>query len=221
MLLVACGGQSGGEWARGGAAAPREAPPAPAAPASVRVPRRNVVVGDADAVAVELQFHGVGALFRGFFGDPELVSRLGVEIAPCIAGGLAVIEVGWSEKTRIGTITVVAEPEMIRCPPVIGDTVDLSPLEPIGRALARYRDGVSGRYDLRVASFRPGLKILHGMHHCAFWLGGQYPPDGTTWKRCAEFAGNEVCMDGDRREGVVALDLGPEHTAYVRACFDL
>ncbi len=177
--------------------------------------------GAALAVGVELQFKGVGALFRGFFGDPELVARLGVDLAPCIAGGLAVVEVGWSEKTRIGTITVNAEPEMIRCRPVVDGAIDLSPLEPLGRALARYRDGVSGRYDLRVASFRPGLKILHGMHHCAFWLGGQYPPDGTRWKRCAEFAGNEACMDGDPHEGVTVLELGPERVAYARECFDL
>lgn len=168
---------------------------------------------------MELQFQGVGALFQGFFADPDLVGKLGTALGPCIDGGLAVVVISWSEETRIGTIAVHAEPQMIRCQPELASGLDLSPLEPLGRALASYRDGVSGKYDLRVASFRPGLKLLAGMNHCAFWLGGQFPPDGSQWKRCAEFAGNETCMSGDRLDGVTTLRFGSDYDAYARACF--
>lgn len=184
-------------------------------------PRSNVIVGNGEAVAVELQFQGVGGLFRGFFTEPELVAQLGVELGPCIEGGLAVVVITWSEETRIGTITVSAEPEMIRCKPGGGSGLDMTPLEPIGRALANYRDAVSGRFDVRIASFRTGLKLISGMNHCAFWSGGQYPPDGSQWKRCADFAGNETCMPGDRHDGVTTLRFGGEQGATARACFGL
>ena len=89
---------------------------------------------------------------------------------------------------------------------------------PVGQALANFRDGVSGRYDVRVASFRTGLRILSGMNHCGLWSGGQYPPDGTQWKRCVDIAGNPVCMDGDRHEGVTRLRLPAEADQTLRAC---
>lgn len=221
-MLAACGGQSGGRWAEG---PPEPRPPGvpvqTPAPSRVVVPTRNVVVGSEEAVAVELQFQGVGGLFRNFFSDPELVGKLGAELGPCIAGGLAVVVITWSEETRIGTITVTAEPEMLACRPGTANGLDMTPLTPLGAALANYRDGVSGKYDVRVASFRTGLKLLEGMNHCAFWLGGQYPPDGTQWKRCADFAGNERCMKGDEHEGVTTLRFGGEDDAYARACFAL
>lgn len=234
LLATACGEQTGGRWAEGprqprGEQVPRPqaAPnrvvmPAPAPAPDAAPASSNVVVGNADAVAVELQFQGVGGLFQGFFADPAVVAKLGTELGPCIEGGLAVVVITWSEQTRIGTITVHAEPEMLRCKAVsAGPAVDLSPLEPIGRALAHYRDGVSGKYDVRIASFRTGLKVLEGMNHCAFWSGGQYPPDGSQWKRCVDLAGNPACMPGDEHEGVTRFQLGGEADRTVRACLGL
>ena len=146
-----------------------------------------MVVGDGRAVGVELQFVGLSGLIQGFMADARIVARLGNELGPCIASELAVVRATWDSEIRIGTITLELEPADLACLPKVADgSVDVSALEPLNRALANYRDEVSNNYDLRIQSFRTGIKVLSGMNHCALWSGGQYPPDGSTFSRCVD-----------------------------------
>lgn len=186
--------------------APQVVPVANPAPVSA-VP---VVVGNVDAVQLEMQFQGVSNLFRGFFLDQEVVSALAVELGACFSEQTVVL-VAFDQEKHLGTITVQAEPHMLQCMAKRSGTgVDLSNLRPIGRALGNYRDGVSGKYDLRLASFHTGITLIKGMNHCQFWLGGQYPPDGSAWSRCPSISGNKTCTTGDKNVGVQVIQFEDE-----------
>ena len=48
------------------------------------------------------------------------------------------------------------------------------------------------------------------MNHCQFWLGGQYPPDGSAWSRCPSISGNKTCKTGDKNVGVQVIQFEDE-----------
>ena len=80
--------------------APQVVPVANPAPVSA-VP---VVVGNVDAVQLEMQFQGVSNLFRGFFLDQEEVSALAVELGACFSEQTVVL-VAFDQEKHLGTAT--------------------------------------------------------------------------------------------------------------------
>jgi len=207
--VIGCGGE------------PEVQPVAPA-PAPEPVRKQIVVGGEGGAASVGLQFRGISPLYQGYFGDEKLVGQLGVALGACADGAVDVV-VSYSNETRIGTVFVQTDPKSAVCVPTrTGEEFDLSPMVPIATALAQYRDALSANYDLRIASFKTGVTWLSGTNLCSVWAGGQYPPDGSTFSPCLDFAGNATCGKGARDEGVVLLQMQtPEDTAYVRRCFGL
>ncbi|MEZ4234884.1 MAG: hypothetical protein R3F59_01695 [Myxococcota bacterium] len=93
-------------------------------------------------------------------------------------------------------------------PTVAGDAVTLTPLIPAALALAHLRDALAAEHDPRWATFRAGI----GVGDCPpVWLGGQIPPDGTTFARCA----GDDCPPEAPGAGVVRL-VAPALAACLR-----
>lgn len=128
--------------------------------------------------------------------------------------------VTYDTENRVGRIFLKVPPGALHAclPRVDGSGVDLAPLVPLGRALAAYRDRVSGHFDVRVASFRVGASFVRGSYLCNAWLGGQHPPDGSTFSPCLTTAAHDLC-GGDPHVGVVRVPLGGDDLAYAKECF--
>lgn len=176
-------------------------------------------VPEGGPVPIELQFVGVGGLHQGYFADSEIVTVLATELGPCLTER-AVVRVSYDSERHTGRIRVFTDPKTLTCKPEkIAETVDLSPLQPVGQALANYRDTLASRFDFRIASFRIDLEALSGTNLCRLDLSGQFPPDGTTWSPCVSLGGERVC-NGKASDGVKKLSLSPgKHTDYLAACF--
>lgn len=187
----------------------------PAAPA----PEDGEPITAGDAVPLELQFIGVGDLHRGWFADPAIAGPLSIGLGECMSG-LTVVSIRYDEQTRIGRIRLVVHtPASFTCSIGRGTTVSLEPLQPVGRALAAYRDSVAGSFDYRVASFRIELEVRSGLEICELDLAGQFPPDGSTWSPCVNLGGDIGCA-GPRDVGVASFAFpDPAHTAYLAGCF--
>lgn len=137
------------------------------------------------AATVQLEFEGVSRLHQGYFSSPTYVRTLVKSLSGCV--GLAQLRVTYDTPKRLGRIELVLDSDQLWCGPGRGDeNLDLRPLEPLGRALAGYRDAIASAYDFRVASFETGLWIHRGGDTCGLTLAGQYPPDGTSWSPCVE-----------------------------------
>ena len=86
--------------------------------------------------------------------------------------------------------------------------------------MAKYRDKVAAHRDYRISSFRLGVNFMKGLNHCTLWSTGQYPPDGTTWSPCVEFAGQTRCGRGVTDKGVNVLQFpNREDQEYLAKCF--
>ena len=165
-----------------------------------------------------LAFQGVSPLYQGYFSTEAWVSELGKGLGACFDGTVEVV-VSYDMETRIGRILVQTGLAELKCAPEIGPQgIDLSPMAPVGQALARYRDAISAARDVRVSSFRSGLRLVQGSELCDLYIGGQFPPDGTTFSPCVGIRGKEVCL-GDRHEAISSLAL-PEGEAgdILRRC---
>lgn len=192
-----------------------EAPPA--APQVEQASRTTVVTGG-DAVDIGLGFVGVSSLYQGYFSTEEWVAALGRDLGACFDGYVE-ISISYDNEHHIGRILVTTTSGELRCAPRPGaGGVETTGMQPIGRALAKYRDTVANARDLRVGSFRIGVRILHGTAMCDLYWGGQFPPDGTTMSPCITLQGHEVC-GGRRHEGLTTLPW-PEGEAgrILRAC---
>jgi len=177
-----------------------------------------IPAGEGD-VAVTIAFQGVGNLHKGYFRTDDLVEGLGSGLGGCVADPAEVL-VSWDAEENLGTILLHTVGTQLACKPApVGDALDASPLVPVGQALAAYRDGVANRFDLRIASFRTGVRVIRGTQVCDVWFAGQFPPDGTTVSPCAHLQGHEVCGPGSARDGVTQLELPAEGAAQLRACF--
>lgn len=154
---------------------------------------------------IRLAFTGVGPLHKNFFSQPGPLAALTSALGPCIDGE-ATVRVTWEEAIRLGHVTLEVAPTALRCAPVMrGDGLDLSALEPVGRALAAYRDAVAGAYDLRVASFRGEVRLVRPGDDCLLRIGGDFPPDGSRWHACAQVGDRSVCAPDDDGDGVTVL----------------
>jgi hypothetical protein len=176
-----------------------------------------VVGGNGEAVQIGLQFNGVSPLYQGYFATEDWVAALGASLGDCLSGEADIV-VSYDSEARIGRILVSTTPDELRClPSVTGDTLDLTALEPIGRALAAYRDTIAAERDIRIASFRSGVRLLRGTDLCEVYIGGQFPPDGTTFSPCVTLLGHETCL-GDRHTPVTELPLTGEVGRTLRRC---
>ncbi len=176
--------------------APPPEVPAPPPPSAVPVrPDRVAVVAAPDGAAaadVELYFHGLSELYRGFFSDPAAVGALGRALGPC-DDRPAPVAISWDNERRIGSISLrVASGS--KCTPVLSpDGVDLAPVVPLGVALAAYRDRLASSFDVRLASFRVSLQLVRGTQACILRAEGDHPPSGTVWSPCFGPADGSSC----------------------------
>lgn len=190
---------------------PPRPPPAPK-PTTLALPPlpepptvRAVSAGSDDAASLALAFTGVGALHRGFFSAEKPLAQLAAALAPCVRGEV-VVRVTWQDDIRLGRITLEVPPDQLACAPQpTGAGLDLAPLEPVGRALAAYRDAIAAGFDFRVASFRGEVRLVRPGDDCLLRLGGQFPPDGTRWHPCVEVGSHVVCAP-DPGEGVARIE---------------
>ncbi len=178
--------------------------------------------GGTDAAAVELRFYNISDLHRGFFADPRFSSKLGTELGVCVTGTAQVV-ISYDSDKWLGRMVLKIPPDQLRAeclPKVTGSTVDLTPLQPVGVALANYRDVVSANTDFRLASFRVGTSFTRGANQCVLQIAGQYPPDGRRWSPCVAFAGIDRCGAGDKIKGVTTLEFTEQRdAAALSACF--
>jgi hypothetical protein len=191
---------------------------APAAPPP-DVPKITTI-GAGDAVDVELRFFGVGELHKGFLSDTQLIGRLGKDLGACVQGTAQVL-IRWNAEERVGWMQLKVPPGGLRCMPTPHPEGgwDLSPLVPITRALAAYRDGAAGNYDLRFSSFHIGTSFTRGANQCLLRIAGQHPPDGTAFSPCVDIAGVPACAGLDEDAGVTRLPHQGSAAASLAACF--
>lgn len=184
------------------------------------IPGTAEVTGATAALAkgtVELAFTGVGPLHKNFFSQSAPLGTLVEALGDCV--DQATVRVSWEEEIRLGHITLEVAPDKLRCAPALReDGLDLSSVEPIGRALANYRDMVAGTYDFRVASFRVAFRMVRPGPDCLLKLGGDFPPDGSRWNACVEIGDRVVCGTDEDDEGVVHLRPPAGQVPLLRAC---
>lgn len=168
-------------------------------------------------VPVELQYVGVGDLHQRWFGDEAIVTDLAVALGPCIRER-AVVRTTWDEAAKTGRIELLVEGRQLACRASGTDPVDLAPFTPVTRALAAYRDAVASRFDFRVASFAVGVEVLQRTTLCRLTVGGQFPPDGSTFAQCVDLGGDVQCVEA--ADGTTRFAFAdPQHTAYLAGCF--
>lgn len=198
---------------------PPPAPPPPVvkAPVHIVADAEERPEGSGGPVPVELQYVGVGELHQRWFGDTDIVTMLSKELGACMSGR-AVVRMSWDEPTKTGGIWLLLAGDQLTCRPSGGIPLDLGPMTPLSKALTAYRDQVAGRFDFRVASFKVGLEVLEKTHLCRLRVGGQFPPDGSTFDGCVDMGGEERCVT-EAKEGTTRFAFGdPAHTAYLERC---
>ncbi|MBX2803603.1 MAG: hypothetical protein KTR31_38345 [Myxococcales bacterium] len=200
-----------------------EAPPASAdTPTAEPVPSKrpsvHATLVSAEGVDVALAFVDISPLYRGYFATQEWVATLGKDLGACFGDTVEVV-ISYDMETRIGRILVQTSWTDLGCRPAMGpEGVDLTPLQPLGRALARYRDAIAAARDVRIASFRSGIRLVQGGEICDLIIGGQFPPDGTTFSGCITLRGHEVCL-GERHEPHATLPWpSGEQADMLRTC---
>jgi hypothetical protein len=190
-------------------------------PPPVELARNAPLVPAAEgSVPVVVAYSGVGNLHQSFFNTQELVEAVSAGLGGCVDDTAEVV-VSYNSETRVGTIVLHTVGTQLRCrPEPTSAGFDLTPLVPIAQTLAAYRDGVANRFDLRIGSFKAGVRVLRGTQVCDVWLGGQYPPDGSTFSPCVSLQGHEVCTHGNKRDGLTELvvDAGVARD-QLRRCF--
>jgi len=162
----------------------------------------------AEGTSFAFRFTDVGEWHRRVFLDPESVSLLLPGIDACLRDEVAV-HVVWEPQVRVGRIVITAHAGSLACPALKGPggQLDLTPLTPLTRGLAAYRDDLAARKDLRLGAFKIGLFIADMRGGVSLWGGGRFVPDGPEWNRCVGVDGIEQCMPGETREGCTTFRL--------------
>ena len=194
----------------------------PTAESDTPEPPRAAVApkGEMLPAEVRLQFDSISQLHRGYFGDPVMLAPLEKGLASCALGPTDVV-ISYDSEKHIGRMVLYADTSGVRCSPKATPSgYDLSPLVPVTQAMAAYRDKLAALRDYRISSFRIGVNFMKGLQMCTLWSAGQYPPDGTTWSPCVEFAGNAKCGNGVTGQGVDLLQFpNADDQAYLAKCF--
>ncbi|MEE2750088.1 MAG: hypothetical protein VX519_01555 [Myxococcota bacterium] len=163
-------------------------------------------------VEVELAWSGVGGLHQSYFSDAQALTGLKKALGDALSGGAVLVEVAWDNDKHRGTIRADLEPSSVRGGFTLeAGGVALGRLVPVTQALARYRDEVAGRYDIRVLSFH--LEALIG-GQCQVRAVGEHPPDGNEISPCVWVGAQEFC--GSPVEGGVRFETD---NAVLRRCF--
>jgi hypothetical protein len=178
----------------------------------------NLVVGSGDSASVKLRFSGVSTLHMGYFSSEEALAALGAKLGNCTSS--ADVVVSYNTENRIGNIVLTTGPRDLSCRPTLAaDGWEMSALEPIGRALADYRDHIAATRDYRVSNFRVGVAYLRAANLCTLYISGQYPPDGSRWSPCVDFAGVPHCGVGTAEDGVTKMTFASqEDSSYLATC---
>lgn len=171
------------------------------------------------AIPIQLRFTTVGKLHQGFFGRPELVREVGAGLGACTSHTVD-LDVVWSQADLEGRIVAVMPQDSSECRPVLSDNgIDLTPLVPVSRAVAAYRDAVAGSSDFRIANFAVGVDLTRQGVVCRLRAAGQHPPDGTRYDPCVSVNGTPVCAQGSADAGVQRLVFSDnKDLAAVRKC---
>lgn len=172
---------------------------------------------DAEPIDVDLAFFRVRKLYQTFFSDQDATYQLGQDLAGKVRAP-AQVRIAYDSETSHGKIMLVIPPDSLLLPVASGgDSLDLQALAPLTWALARYRDAISSRYDVRVSNFEIGIYSLRGPTSCTFHVTGGHPPDGTTISDCVELDGEEHC--GKRGES--GTRFSSRELSTIRTCLDL
>jgi hypothetical protein len=176
------------------------------------------IIGGAESVPVNLRFNGISPLYMGYFSDPSFVAPLGTALGSCASDGLDVV-LSYDDDIKTGTVVVSVGPRDLSCRPTQDmANWDLKPLLPVAKALADYRDAIAAQRDFRVASFRTGVAYMRGTNMCTLYLGGQYPPDGSSFSPCVDFAGVPHCTTLEDIGITTFRFVDDEDQAYFTTC---
>ncbi|MEM6926446.1 MAG: hypothetical protein AAF602_05930 [Myxococcota bacterium] len=191
----------------------------PLAPLPPPAPRPEGTGGPVD---VRLEFKGVSQQYRYYFSEPEFTAPLAEALGACFDEWVDVVVAYDNEELKGHIYVHVVDPRKhLRCAPLVTDAgLDVRPLAPLGKALARYRDALANARDFRLANFRTGLRVVRGVAMCDLWTEGQNPPDGSTFSGCITLNDkDDVCGTDDRDAGLQRIPWPVQRTDDVRACF--
>ncbi len=170
----------------------------------------------APPVQPELKWQGIGNLHKSFFSTPDLVQQLSADLTGEVRSPAPVL-IRYDSADFQGWIRYQLDPGALSRPVrVQGDVIALQDLAPITRGLARYRSAVSGRFDLRLESFKVEIESIRAGRACRFSLAGPPPPDGALISPCVDINGARQCGE-PTPEGV---RFPPDVAADIRACLD-
>lgn len=148
---------------------------------------------DAELVAIEITWEGVGAYYKGFFQDQAKLTRLSEDLAPWLEGPVQLF-IRYDSENFIGHILIQVPPGALRAPPRVSDEgLMLSDLAGVTTALATYRNALAASYDVRLQSFVIGVDFYRGPVHCRVSSAGDPPHDGTRVSPCPMVNGAETC----------------------------
>ncbi len=105
---------------------------------------------NAELVAIEITWDGVGALYKAFFQDQKRITQLSKDLAPWLEEPVQLF-IHYDSEDFLGQIVVRVPPDGLRIQPRFDPSsgslpegqVMLSDLAPITTALATYRSGLS------------------------------------------------------------------------------
>jgi len=161
---------------------------------------------------MELAWSGVGGLHQSYFSDAQALSGLRKALSEGLGGGAVVVEVAWDNEKHRGTIRAQLEHTSVKGGfRLEAGGVALGRLVPVTQALARYRDEVAGRYDIRVLSFHLEVSLSG---QCQVRAVGEHPPDGNDLSPCVLVGTQEHC--GSPVEGGVRFEADD---AVLLRCF--
>lgn len=187
-----------------------EAAARPAAPEQVAVDPEG------EAIPVEVRHYNLSELYQAFVSDERAMENLGRRLAGRVSPP-AQVRVSYDDTTRMGRLLLVVPPDQLLVDiPHEGNRVDLSALAPLTVAMAKWRDELAQRFDIRIQSFEVGVAFFRGATVCNFDITGGNPPDGTVVSPCVQVRGEERCGTPEP-EGV---RFAPEVTQHILTCLD-
>lgn len=152
----------------------------------------EIGVGSTQAILVTPEWSSISPLYRGFFSDAEALTALGSELGACVTQGVSLL-VAYDTPKRQGRLTLSIPSRALTCMPRLTPlALDLSTLRPVTRALASYRDRLSEKYDIRIASFQTSVLLLGVGGTCQFVATGDHPPSGDVFGPCIG-VGSTLC----------------------------
>ncbi len=200
-------------------APPAEAtPPVPTGPSGQpawRPPEtEDAVRFEAVAPSVDLliRLTGIGANYRGYLTERDRLATLASDVAPCLTGPAELV-LTYDPSSSDGRIVLVVPKGRLSCPAAVGtdEGVDITPLTPLTKAVATYRQGLGQTRDLRILSWRAGVLLDDvGGKGVTLWIGGTPPGDGSEVRPCVDLDGTVHCPEGAR-------DVSGEGTTVVTA----